>query len=303
MMKKMLGKLFRDSKTDKAIRNRKILHFPDDLTAPAKLAVYARQRKEDIWAALFLMHSLQTHFPDAEHILVCRERDVELAGMLRTLPKTISYLSSPGQAIQTSRKQFGEDTIIFYPYVDIDEISSSFLIYSGAGICISTVIDRVINLTVKVNTHIQPEHIFKMCEVLGIKPDMHWKPSVPREDSAKANSILSPVTGRAMPYIVATTETADILEKSRSEIPVRILIIDGKRQEIPDVSRGVMAAIVGGATAVATTDPWLWLKGWALEVPTVGFDKRKRFPNWGTEPAATEEQFLEQWAELLRRGW
>jgi hypothetical protein len=156
---------------------------------------------------------------------------------------------------------------------------------------------------VKVQTTSQPDRLFTMCEILGIEPDREWSPSVPSCYVSSAAAILAPVSGRALPYIAATTAAAILLEKRRAEIPVRMVIVEGKRREIPEVSRGVMAAIAGGASAVATTDSGLWLKAHALNVPVVGLDTDGRFPDWGGAPARNDDEFSTQWADLLRTGW
>jgi hypothetical protein len=285
------------------LHSRRLLHLPDDLRDPRVLAVLSGRRREDIWAPLFLMNTLQKHFPDNTHVLVCREADTELAGVLRWMPETIGYDGTPSSAADRARELMGEGGILFHPYPVMDSESAAFIASSGVPVCVSTATDPVANITVRVGEGRQPERLYRMCEILGITPERDWNPAVPDSFVSGAASILAPVSGRALPYIAATTAAAAILEKRRAEIPVRMVIVEGKRSEIPEITRGIMAAIVGGASAVATTDPGLWLKAHALKVPVVGLDLNGRFPDWGDKPAADEGGFLAGWTELLRRGW
>jgi hypothetical protein len=280
-----------------------MLHFPDVLNSPLKVAVFSGRNREDIWAALFLMHTLQKNFPETGHFLICRETDAELTEMLSWLPDLIFYGDSPISATVEMGEKLGSDAVLFYPYDTMDGEDANFIIGTGVGVCVSTANDPVVNLSVRIECSRQPEAIYSMCDTLRIVADRSWTPSIPSTYIERASAILAPVSGRALPYIVATTAAANIMEKNRCEIPVRMIVVEGKRSEIPDVTRGVMAAVVGGASAVATTDEWLWLKARALEVPTVGLDRRGVFPDWGVEPAFTDGDFLLQWADLLRRGW
>jgi hypothetical protein len=298
-----LSKLRGRSGTDRILRKRRMLHLPHDLTSPGILVVLSGGRREDIWAALFLMHSLQKNFPDARHVLVCRERDSELAGMLRWLPETLHYTDTPRDAAAEVSGIADSSAILFHPYDGMSPDDAAFIAGSGVPVCISTIENSAVNLCVRVDDRARPELIYRMCEILGIEPDRTWRPVIPASWISGAASILAPVTGRALPYIAATTAAAGLLEKHRAEVPIRMVVVEGKRSEIPDVSRGVMAAIVGGASAVATTDPWLWLKARALEVPAVGLDRNARFPGWSGEKATDEDDFLQLWADLLRRGW
>jgi len=280
-----------------------MLHFPDVLDSPLKVAVFSGRNREDIWAALFLMHTLQKNFPEAAHSLICRERDGELADMLGWLPDLIFYGDSPIAATPEIREKLGKEAVLFYPYDTMNGEDAGFIMGTGVGVCVSTATDPVVNLSVRIECSRQPEALYSMCDILRLKPDRGWTPSIPSTYTERASAILAPVSGRALPYIVATTAVANIMEKNRCEIPVRMIVVEGKRKEIADITRGIMAAVVGGASAVVTTDEWLWLKARALEVPTVGLDRRGIFPDWGTEPASTEGEFLLQWADLLRRGW
>ncbi len=299
----VLSKLRRKGGTLRALRSRKMLHLPDDLVSPEKLAVVVGRRREDIWAAIFLMHSLQRNFPDNTHFLICREGDGELAGTLQWLPETIYYSETPRTAASEAGEALQGKAILFHPYREMDSETAAFIAATGVGVCVSTAGDPVVNLRVKVQDSSQPERLFRMCEVLGIEPDREWSPAVPSAYISSAAAILAPVSGRALPYIAATTTAANLLEKQRAEIPVRMVIVEGKRREIPEVSRGVMAAIVGGASAVVTSNPGLWLKARALNVPVVGLDRNGRFPDWGGVPAQDDAEFITQWSDLLRRGW
>jgi len=300
---RLISRIFRKSRSRKALLDREMLHFPDVLDSPLKVCVFSGRNREDIWPALFLMHTLQKNFPEAGHYLICRETDGELTDMLSWLPDLIFYGDSPIAATAETREKLGKDAVLFYPYDTMDEEDAGFIIGSGVGVCVSTAINPVVNLSVRVECESQPESLYAMCDILRIRPDRGWTPSIPSSYTDRASTILAPVSGRALPYIVATTATANIMEKNRCEIPVRMIVVEGKRTEIPDITRGVMAAVVGGASAVVTSDEWLWLKARALEVPVVGLDRRGIFPDWGAEPASTERDFLLQWADLLRRGW
>jgi hypothetical protein len=299
----LLKNLGKRRRTRKIIGDRRILHLPDDLASPDTLAVYSGRRREDIWTALFLLHSVQHSFPDNRHLLICRDADSELSGTLQWIPDTVTYSDSPCTAAPLAGERMTGRSILFHPYPEMDSETASFIASSGAPVCVSTSADPVVNVRVKVGKLPLPERLYRMCEILGMSPDRKWGPSVPASYAEGASAILAPVSGRALPYIAATTAAAGILEKRRAEIPVRMVVVEGKRREIPEVSRGIMAAIVGGASAVVTTDPGLWLKARALGVPAVGLDRNDRFPDWGGAAARTEDDFIDGWSDLLRRGW
>ena len=99
-------------------------------------------------------------------------------------------------------------------------------------------------------------------------------------------------------------ESAAIFEKKRAEVPLKIVIVDGKSSNIPpDTSEGIIAAMVAGASAVATTENDLWIHARALGIPVIGLDRKGSFAGWGGTPATGDTQFLEQWAALIRLGW
>ncbi|MBD3277456.1 MAG: hypothetical protein GF388_04065 [Candidatus Aegiribacteria sp.] len=286
--------------------NWKVMHLPGDLEDPRNIVVYSGPRESDIWPALFMTNTLQKEFSNTAITVICSGRDRGLFSMLSWEPDVYCYRSKPQIPESLDEGTFGEGCVLFYPYSKVIESDRNLLKHTGCGIRIAPLdhSSPYVNLRVKTEAAYFPEKLAQMCRAMGIDYCSEWKPRVQKHMKRAAEQKMAPVSGRILPYIVTTDPALSILEKSRAEIPLRTVNLSGKNCDFPDIDREVKIAMVAGASAVAADSDDLWGDACALEVPVVGLDRTGTFLKWhGREAAGTEEEFIQGWVEILKKGW
>ena len=295
---KFVKKLFGRRREAKVSSKWNDFRFPLDILKPESVGVFSSSDVSEAWSAVYMAKALQDAYPNIPVHFASHQKVSELAGFLPWTPKMHVYKGDPGS---TDPKP-PEGVLLFCP--EPGEELLKFVDVVSPLACVSSAKHPAVNIRIKIATNIFPGNVHGMMNVLKMKVDTDWKPAVPRVLADEASSILSPVSHRTLPYILATEAAAAIFEKKRAEVPLKIVLIDGKGSNIPsDTSEGIIAAIVAGASAVATTRRDLWIHARALGVPVIGLDRKKAFSGWGSEPATGDTQFLEQWATLIRVGW
>lgn len=286
--------------------NRKIIHFPDDIMQPMQIAVYSGPADSDVWPALYLVNSLQKVFKDIDISVICRERDTELFNMLQWKPRVHSYLDRPEIPDLLDDETFSDSTMLFYPYTGIDAKAESVLRNSGAGIRIAALktSSPYINLGVKTESDVYPNHLYQLCNALKINCDKSWKPVIQQQILERTEKIMAPISGRTLPYIVTSSNAVNILLKHSAEIPLRTVSLSGKSTDFENLEREIRASIIAGASAVATDSEDLWGDACALGVPVIAIDTSDTFIKWNKcFPVSDETEFIEAWSQLLRDGW
>ncbi|MGM0627413.1 MAG: hypothetical protein ACQETZ_04560, partial [Candidatus Fermentibacterota bacterium] len=194
-------------------------------------------------------------------------------------------------------------SILFYPYGDVP-LDTAVRLASLRRPVAGMAEHPVVGLRVRVaGGYRLPRAVEEMCRLLDVPFPGDWRPNVPRNDSARAEALLAPVSGHAMPYIAASSGAADVLRSSGVEIPLKMVLMDSEKGPVRGAERGVRAAVVAGAAAVVTDCPVVYSDACALGVPVVGLDRRGSFPPWDREPAPDRESFVAAWRDLLREGW
>lgn len=286
--------------------NRTVIHLPADLRDPDGLVLFSGPMESDVWPALFLCNSLQKQFREKELSVICPERDHRLFNMLSSRPSVHRYHGNPEIPESLERSSLSRNTLLFYPYSRVIESDRGILLNSGCGIRIAPLEDRsqLINLTVRTQSSYFPEKLEQMCAALGLSYDGEWKPVVRAHVRRAAEQKMAPVTGRMLPYIVTTPTALAVLEKSRAEIPLRTVCLSGKNSEFSGLDRELKSAIVAGASAVATDIDHFWGDACAFGVPVLGLDRAGDFIKWhGAEASGREDDFVNAWVKLLKKGW
>ena len=286
--------------------NWKVMHLPSDLEEPEGIVVYSGPKDSDIWPALFMTNTLQKGFSNTEISVVCCERDSGLFSMLEWTPEVHCYEKNPRIPETLDPDSFSDGCVFFYPYSKIIESDRNLLKKTRCGIRIAPLdhSSAYINLRVKTESAYFPEKLAQMCRAMGIAYSHEWKPRIQKHMQKAAEHYMAPVSGRIPPYIVTTASALAILEKSRAEIPLRTVNLSGKNCDFPDIDREVRIAMVAGAAAVAADSDDLWGDACALEVPVVGLDRTGTFIKWhGREAARSEDDFVQGWVEILKKGW
>lgn len=297
---KFIKELFKKRKSVKVSSNWNDFKFPTDILEPELLGVFSSADISEAWASIYMAKALQVAYPNKQIHIVIHQSVAELVDFLPWTPLLHVYTNS-----SHSFNPPLPESILFFSPAPGDELLSFINNYKPSA-CVSFQKHPAVNVTIKIadESKIYPEKINEMMKVLKLEIDNAWKPSVPNILSEKAASILSPVSHRTLPYIFATEAAAQILEKKRAEVPLKIVIVDGKASNIPpETGNGMLAAMVGGASAVATTRLDLWIHAKAQGIPVIGIDRKDQFIGWGGEPAQGDTKFLENWANLIRTGW
>ncbi|MCK5131514.1 MAG: hypothetical protein KAR40_05115 [Candidatus Sabulitectum sp.] len=295
---KLIKKLFGRRRESKVLSNWNNFRFPSDILRPQSVGVFTSSDTSEAWSAVYMAKALQDAYPDIPVHFAAHQDVNELAGFLPWTPEMHIYSGDPGLV----DPMLPEGVLLFCAQPG-DELLR-FIEKTSPLACISSVKHPAVNIRIKTITDVFPDNVHGIMSVLKMKVDTSWKPSVPRVLADKASAILSPVSHRTLPYILATEAASSIFEKKRAEVPLKIVTLDGKNSNIPpETSEGIIAAMVAGASAVATTRRDLWVHARALGIPVIGLDRKKAFTGWGSEPATGDTQFLEQWATLIRRGW
>ncbi len=295
---KIFRKLFGNRRQERVSSNWNEFTFPGDVNNPSSVGVFASSEVSSIWSAVYMARALQESYPDTTlHFVVHRDL-AEIAGFLPWKPEIHVYDSDPGAA----EPEVPGEMLLFVAEPD-DELLR-FVEKSSPAACVSFADHPAVNIQVKIEEELLPGAIGNMMQVLKLKSIDKWVPEAPAILSEKASAILSPVSHRTLPYILATEAVASILEKKRAEIPLKLVITDGKTSSIPPgTDQPLMAAIVAGASAVITTNRDIWIHASALRIPVIGLDRKGTFKGWDREAVTGDTQFLEEWAALIRRGW
>lgn len=295
---KIFRKLFGNRRQERVSSSWNEFTFPGDVNKPSSVGVFAASGVSHIWSAVYMARALQESYPDTPlHFAVHRDL-AEIAGFLPWKPEIHIFDNDPG----ITEPGLPGDMLLFA--AEPEEELLRFVEKSSPSACVSFMDHPAVNIQVKIEEELLPGAIGSMMQVLKLKNSGKWIPEAPAILSEKASAILSPVSHRTLPYILATEAVASILEKKRAEIPLKLVITDGKTSNIPPgTDQPLLAAIVAGASAVITTDRDIWIHATALRVPVIGLDRKGTFKGWDREAATGDTQFLEEWAALIRRGW
>jgi len=274
-------------------------NFPSDILEPEAVGVFSSSDISSAWSAVYMARVLQNVYPSVSVHFVAHSSMAELAGFLPITPQIHVFTNDPGFV----DPDVPEGVLVFSPRPGDDLLR--FVEKTSPLACVSTQKHPAVNITAKIGSDTAlPGSIYELMKVLKMETDPDWKPEVPAVLAEKASSILSPVSHRTLPYILATEAAANVLERKRAEVPLKIVPVDGKSNAVPsETSAGLLAAMVAGASAVVTTDRNLWIHARALGIPVIGLDRKGAFNGWGGEPAPGDTKFLEQWATLIRIGW
>ncbi|MCK5785450.1 MAG: hypothetical protein KAH54_02705 [Candidatus Sabulitectum sp.] len=297
---KLFKKLFGTDKRreSRVISNWQPFIFPSDIEKPQSLGVFTSSDLSDAWSSVYMAKALQDAYPGIQIHFVAHQEVFELAGFLPWAPEMHIYSGDPGSPEPLPPSEL----LFFCPCPGEDFLK--FVEKASPKASVSSVDHPAVNIRVKTAADVFPDKIHGILNVLKMKTRTDWKPVVPRILAEKASAILSPVSHRTLPYILATEAAASIFDKKRAEVPLKIVLVDGRNSNVPlDTGEGTIAGIVAGASAVATTHRDLWIHARALGIPVIGLDRKGTFTGWGGEPATGDTQFLEQWARLIRHGW
>ncbi len=295
---KILKKLFGGRRESRVRSSWNDFRFPGNVLKPGAVGVFASPGVSGIWSAVYLARALQESYSDIPIHFIAHMDYAPLAGYLPWTPELHTYGSDPSKLEPET-----EQGVLLFASEPGDELLRAVEKISP-GACVSLVEHPSVNIQVKIETAPFPVSIGSMMSVLGLSFPEGWLPEPPMVLSEKASAILSPVSHKTLPYILATEDAADILEKKRAEVPLKLVIVDGKSSNIPpETDQALLAAIVAGASAVVTTDRDLWIHSVALKIPVIGLDRRGTFTGWDSQVSRGESQFLEQWASMIRRGW
>ncbi len=287
-------------------RSRNIIHFPDNILQPSRIVIFSGAADSDIWPAMYLANMLQKAYPNTNMSIICKIDDGELLNMLQWKPRIHVYDKYPKMPSLLDDELFKDDTLFFYPYTTIDNNVGDLLMSSGAGVRIAPLETDSphINLRVLTDSKDYPIMLHQICSALGINSETNWKPVIQQKIRENAAKLMAPVSGRALPYIVTTSSAISILEKHRPEIPLRTVSLEGKSTDFENLDRETRAAIIAGASAVATDSEDLWSDACALDVPVVAMDTSGTFIKWcNYSTVSNESEFVEAWSQLLRTGW
>lgn len=308
-MKRTFGKLLRKILAGPAGAsrlNKKVIHLPDDLLDPDGFLVYTGPEESDVWPAVYIANTIQREFPDKDLTVICNLRDTALFNMLRHRPSVHTYENSPRIPDAIKGDGISAGTILLYPYPIVRSGAEKVLSGTICGIRLAPLLTSspYINLRIKTETDVYPDVLQQMCSAIGIAYDTDWKPSVPNRMEEMVEKKIAPVSGRMLPYLVTTSSAISILEKSRAEIPLRTISLSGRNSDFNDLDREIKTVIIADASAVVTDSDDLWGDACAHGVPVVGLDTSGTFCKWkDREPASNEEEFVEAWVRLLKKGW
>ena len=295
---KFLKKLFGNRRVERVSSGWSEFTFPVDVISPKAISVFASPGVSGAWSAVYMARALQESYPDLQLHFTVHKDFAETAGFLPWKPEIHIFDGDPG----STEPDVPENSLLFA--TEPDNSLLRFVEKTSPAACVSFTSHPAVNIQVKIEDEPFPGAIRTMMSILGLRSFGKWIPEASSILSEKASAMLSPVSHRTLPYILATEAAASILEKKRAEVPLKLVITDGKASSIPpDTDQPLMAAIVAGASAVVTTDKDLWLHASALRVPVIGIDRKGTFRGWDTEPVTGDTQFLERWAALIQKGW
>lgn len=295
---RFLGRLFKKSRETRVSSRWNDFRFPFDIQNPAAACVFSSPGVSGAWSAVYMVRALQEAYKGKPVHLVVHRDFAEMAGFLPWAPAVHTFSADSGE----TDPPVPDGSLLFS--TEPGDALLRFVERNEPIACVSSMEHPAVNIQVRTETRKLPDSVAGVMTVLDLGCYENWTPVTPRGLSERASEILSPVSHRTLPYILATEAAAALLEKRRAEIPLKVVLADGKKPGVPpDTSHGLMAAIVAGASAVITTEPHLWIHSVALGIPVVGLDRKDLFSAWGEDPARGDTQFIEQWAGLIRRGW
>jgi hypothetical protein len=273
--------------------------FPGIFENPSHVTVFCGPGPASTWPGIYLACSLQKFYKNSTHHLILQESLADLASTLPWQPGLYTYATQTGHI----SPEIPAGSLLFNATTDSTGLAEVVLAISPA-LSVAPEGCDLANVRLRVHTDRYPERVYGICQALGIPPDTRWRPSISARLTEAASRILAPVSHRSLPYILATSQAAAILERRRAELPLRTVILDGKGRDVPEgIPEGVLMALISGASAVITDRDSIWVHASALGVPVLGYDRRGVFQPWGKPPPRGETALLDEWAELLRRGW
>jgi len=276
-----------------------IISIPDDLRAPDTVGVVQGPSPADIWPALFLLQNLSVSFPGTEQSLWAREDDADLAA-LAGRPPSVYRIS--GRSCPPGQKPQGRSIVILAGGRS-DASTDAFLLSTGARVRVAGFPCAGANVVVRTGDRPLPESLHFLCGSLGMASDRNYRPRPLQQDESMARKVLSPTAGAPTPYIAAGRAAAEILGKSRAEMPLRVVLMDDPKGPVAGMDRATRAAVLAGAAAAAVDSPGLWAAACAFGIPVAGLDRHGDFPSWAPGPSRSVPGFLESWSLLVRRGW
>jgi len=279
-----------------------MIHLPDDLLSPERIAILAGSTGFDSWASLFLANSVARSLPGTAIEMILPAEDVDVTSMLDISPAVTAYGTGKGGGTADPGPLPDARIVMVvseFPDSAIRPLARRF----RDAIRIFTRPDDDANLVFNLAAMPVPARMYELSKLLGARPDTAWRPSMPRGEMARAAGLLSPVSGSVLPYMASTGRVADILRRQGAELPMRVVLMDAKDGPLAGQPSSVKAAVTAGATVVATDDPVQWAQASAMGVPVIGLDRKSAFPNWGTPPARDAQGLADSWAGLLRTGW
>ncbi|MBN1433712.1 hypothetical protein JW921_03065 [Candidatus Fermentibacterales bacterium] len=292
------------------IESRGGIHLPGSLRSPSSILVASGTGESDVWAALFLCDSLQRHYgPGVLHVM-CRKEDESLFSLLEWSPELVCAYGTDrrgapeGQGVNDLRGL--RPDMLFFPYDEMSDAMAGVLLEIRPTVLSSLAANEAVNLRVRLDQQVPlPERIHRFCRILGISPHPGWKPRCSRQDAGMASELLAPVSGRALPYIVASEGAAALLREAGEEVPLKLVQLSGKGSLGAEaVPRSVRAAVVQEASAVATDDASLWAEACFFGARVVGLDPSGSFQTWRSAiPCQDRASFFEGWERLIREGW
>ena len=308
-MKHAFSKLLRNifgRKGGSAGLNKRLIHLPDDLIDPDGFLVYSGPEESDVWPAIHLMNTLHREFPEKKLVVICSSRDSVLFNMLRLRPTVHSYEGRPKIPDTIEGDSISPGTILIHPYTIVLSEDEKVLSGTPCRIRMAPLVHSspYINLRVKTEADVYPDILSEMCSAIGITYDSDWKPAVPNRIEELVEHKIAPVSGRMLPYIVTTPSAISILEKRRTEIPLRTVTLSGKNSDFDHLDREIKTVVIADASAVITDSDDQWGDACAHGVPVVGLDRSGNFLKWkDRKPASDEDEFAEAWIRLLKKGW
>ncbi len=302
----LIGKLLgKGKKGGRTASSESVMHLPVDISDPDVVVTFSGPMESDVWPALFMANTVQREFSSSKHFVICPERDSRLFNMLHWRPEVLCYAEAPRVPGEFQEKNQGR-SVLFYPYPKVIDSDRGLLSGIDCGVRIAPLDEdsTLINFKVRTESPYFPEKLQQMCDIIGLSFDSDWKPEVQSHAKRAAEQKMAPVTGRMMPYIVVSQQALAILERCRAEIPLKTVTLSGKNSDLSNLDRELKTAIVAGAKAVATDNDDLWGDACAFGVPVAGLDKDGVFMKWhGLEASRNQQEFVEAWVEILKKGW
>ncbi len=295
-----LSSLFGRGRT---VPRERLIHLPDDLLKPGEIVILAGPSGYDVWTSLFLANTVQRSLPDTRLQMVVSTEDADFIPLLDRTPAVATYSFDARRRRIAPPDDLPDSQIVFFISERPEHSLRTLVRMYPDSVRIFTRPDEDANLVFNLAALPAPSRMHGLARLLGAEPDTSWKPSMSRNDLAAASDLLSPVSGKVLPYMAATEKVAETLRRRGAEFPMRLVLLDGKNSPVAARSPATRAAVLAGASVVATDDPVHWAQASALGVPVIGMDRNATFPVWGKAPSRDAASLAEAWVELIRTGW